>query len=179
MSFPELLDNEVYYNFNNKSNDKWLIFYIGNYNKFIMGQTLIYHDQKFKIKLEITIINSLHKYNIDRIVSNSYKLVDTIYYDDINEINLNEMIRIWNKYKDIECSTKFKYTRSFIVSGNLLNKILYKPFSLVDYIIYNKLIKEEHYSYVPFSPLLREKINAVYEEEIFDMDVFDNIKFEL
>ena len=177
----ELKENEVYYNLTIKYKTydyKFYQFFIGNGFKFLLGQVLLYHNNSPKIKLDITLINSLYEYNINRIETNSYELIDSIYYDNIDDINLNEMIKIWNIYKDRECFKKFKYTQSFIISdGTLLNKTKYKPSNLVDYIIDNKMLKMTDMVYVPFSPSLREKINKAYNEEIFDMEEFYNLKF--
>jgi hypothetical protein len=174
-----LKPSEVYYNIylDNNFIDKWGVFYIGDGDVFIMGHTFIHN--KNKIKLEITFINSYNKYNINMIVSNSYEKVETVYYDTVADaININEMLKYWIKYKDYKCTKQFKLLTTInIIEGSLLNKIQYKPETLLDNIIYNKMLKMEDMEYVPFSLGLREKINDVYENNIFDLNEFYNLVF--
>ena len=177
----DLLPTEVYYHIytNNNLIDKWGEFYIGNGDIFIKGTTYVLHGENNKVKLELTFINSSYVYNTDYIISSSYETIHTAYYDTIDDaINKNEMLKYWNQYKDYKCNKKFIASTTFKINyGNLLNKIQYSTPSLVDIIIYNKKLKKEDMIYVPFSPKIREKINLVYNEEIFDMNIF-NISIE-
>lgn len=175
----ELNPSEVYYNiYINEIPLKYGTFYVGNGNTFIHGHTYSLHGENDKIKLEITLINSDNKNNIDHISSNSYQVIDNKYYDTIEDaVNIEELLKSWVQYKDYKCNKKFiKSTVFKIQEGNLLNKIQYRTLSLVDYIIYNKLIKGDDMPYIPFSYTIREKINYVYNQKIFDMNEF-NISF--
>ncbi len=181
----ELGPNEVYYNINiDKDNVlPYGCFYIGNGNIFLFGMTYSFHnnqENKNKILLHIKFINSLNKNNKNMIVSNSYETVEETFYDSIEDaINLKEMLRIWIKYMNHKCDKKFIKTASFKiipdVNENHLNKIEYKKSTLVDTIIFNKKLKMEDMQYVPFSYDLREKINITYNQDIFDLNEFDNL----
>ena len=95
-------------------------------------------------------------------------------------MNLDEMIKIWIEYKNFKCNKMFILHTTFrIIDGNLLNKVQYRSDTLVDYIIYNKMINKNDMSWIPFSPNIREKINYVYNQKIFDMDEFYNLVSEL
>jgi hypothetical protein len=113
-------------------------------------------------------------------MSDSYEKVGTYYYDKIEDaININEMLKYWNKYKDFKCDKQFKSSTLFkITNGNILNKIKYRSMNLIDYIIYNKLITMEEMNSLPNSYNLREKINYVYDKNIFNLDEFFNLDFE-
>jgi hypothetical protein len=172
----ELKPTEFCYNIYINNNDpcKYGIFYIGNGDIFIKGTTYILHGENDKVKLELTFINSSYSYNIDYIVSNSYEQIDIKYYNTIEDaINMKEMIKFWCNYKDYKCNKQFKYTTMFKINdGNLLNKIQYRTSTLVDYIIYNKMLKiteGNDMSYIPNCPILHEKINYVYNKEIFNL----------
>ncbi len=175
--FMELAPNEVYYNMY-IAKDKILpygCFYIGDGNIFLIGNTYIFHNNQYyrnKILLNIKFINSLNNYNIDSILSDSYETIEEIFYNSIDDaINMNEMLKLWNKYKTHKCNKKFISPVSFkITNGNLLNKIKYTTLTLVDYIIFNKKLKMEDMQNLPFSYELREKINFAYNKDIFDMN---------
>jgi hypothetical protein len=176
--------NEVYYNITIQQDlfNKWGQFYIGNGDVFIMGQTYSLHGENDKIILELTFINSWYKYNINFIMSDSYEKVGKHYYDTIEDaINMDEMIKYWIMYKDFKCNKLFISSTSFKINGNILNKIKYRTMSLVDQIIYNKLIKLEDMETLPNSYNLCEKINKVYNKNIFNLDElysFDNLAYE-
>ena len=173
----ELQLNEVCYNFyiTKEKPLEWGEFYIGNNNIFIYGRTYSLHGTNDKIKLDITFINSFYMYNIDYIISNSYQKIKTEYYDTIEDaINIDEMIKHWVQYRDYKCTNDFKSPRTFnIFNGTLLNKIQYRQNTLVDYIVYNKMIKMEDMKYVPFCPDICRKINYVYDSNIFDIEKFN------
>jgi hypothetical protein len=180
-----LLPNEVNYNIhiNKDAPLPYGVFYIGNGHVFIQGDTTSLQGGD-KIKLDITIINSHYKYNTNYIVSNSYQVIDTRYYDTLEDaVNIEEMIKLWIQNKDFKCNKKFIQSTTFkINNGNLLNKMQYRTMSLVDYIVYNKMIDKNNMEYVPFCPEIRMKINLVYDKNIFDMNIFNmdifNIDFE-
>jgi len=175
-----LLPTEVYYNIHINKDDPlpYGSFYIGNGDVFIFGTTYSLHGND-KIKLGITFINSHYKHNTNYIVSNSYQTINFLYYNTIEDaINIEEMIKLWIQNKDFKCNKKFIQSTTFRISnGNLLNKIQYKTMSLVDYIIYNKMINKNDMKYVPMEPNICAKINLVYNEIFFDMNLF-NIDFE-
>ncbi len=174
----KLHPTEVYYNLyiNNGKPLECGCFFVGNGNIFIKGETYILHGENDKIKLQIIFINPSYTNNIDYIMSDSYEVVENKYYDTIEDaININEMIKIWCHYKDYKCNKKFIKQSIFKTpEGNLLNKIQYRTFSLVDHIIYNKMLKIENndMEYVPNSYYLHEKINYIYNKKIFNLDEF-------
>jgi len=173
----ELFPGHLFYN--NNTCDDFLFFkqdtyYIGNGNIFIQGSYTQHYNEK--VKLEITVINSWHIRNINMIVSDSYKLVDTKYYDTIEEvININEMINIWNIYHNVNINTKYESFTSFKITGNLLKTVNHRPIRLVDYILYNQLIPVEDMVNVPNSYNLKKQINEIYKKEIFNLETeFNN-----
>ncbi len=181
----ELHPTEVCYNLyiNNDPTHNWGVFYIGNGDVFIQGTTYIHHNENDKIKLQIMFINSWYKYNINMIVSDSYETVGKYYYDTIEDaINLTEMLKYWIKYKDFKCNKQFKKSTTFKMNeGDLLKKIQYRSPTLVDYIIYNKNLSMEDMKYVPHAYNIREKINYVYDKNIFNLEEFNwnNFNFSL
>jgi hypothetical protein len=142
-------------------------FYIGNGNVFLFGvfKQLIPGETK----LNIVFINSYYKYNTNYISTNSYETIARdIIYDSCEEIlDTKEMIKLWNKYKNYKCTKKFHFITSFKVNkGNLLSKLYIKPMNLVDYILYNNLIKEEDMECIPI--MLHDKVNYYYDKNIFN-----------
>ncbi len=174
----DLLPTEVYYHIytDTKFIDNWGEFYIGNHDIFIKGTTFVLHGENNKVKLELTFINSSYAYNTDYIMSSSYEKIHTAYYDTIDDaINKNEMLKYWIQYKDYKCNKKFKVSTTFKI-GNQLNKMQYRTPSLVDLIIYNKKINKNEMKYVPLAPEICRKINLVYNEEIFNLNIFYNFE---
>ncbi len=182
----ELHPTEVYYNLyiNYDTPLPYGVFFVGNGLVFLRGY--IYKSTlKQNFILGIEFINSYYKYNITNITTNSYKTIAEYEYNTIEDaINMKEIIKYWNKYKDYKFEKTFIYTTSFkIEGGDILTKTKYRTDTLVDLIIYNKMIKKEDMYLVPCEPNIREKINEVYNENIFDMNIFNymfnmNMDFE-
>lgn len=158
MDSMDLQTDYLYYNINNDT------YYIGNGEIFIQG---VYFENRNII--EITYINSYYKYNIEMIVSNSYKKVaDYKFYNIDDAINFNEMIKMWNKYNNYFLDVYYKNLISFKLVGNILNKIQYKNVSLFDIILYKKIISNDNLIINScFNYEQKQKINKIYNKVIF------------
>ena len=158
----ELGQDKLYYYISSNN-----IYYIGNGDIFIQGT---YYNNN---SVEITCIKSDYKYNIDMIVSNSYKKIGEHKYNNKDEaINFNEMIKIWNKYNnynldDIPFISRLVFRMN---GGNLLNKIKYKNVSLFDIILYKNIISNT--DLVEFNTCFntdkKNRINQIYNKIIFN-----------
>ncbi len=167
-----------YYNINNSmSFFKTGIFYIGNNDVFIMGNCQQHDDEKIKLDLQfINVIYYNHCPSYNTITSNSYEVVETLYFDNMEDaINLQQMLKYWYKYHDHKCNKKF-ITYSYLRIDKLCDIVQYKSATLLDYIIYNKKLDMKDMNSIPFSYELREKINNVYNKNIFNLAEFE---FEL
>jgi hypothetical protein len=153
------MPNHLYYNIYDN------FYYIGNGDYFIQG---IYFETQNII--EITFINSYYKYNIDMIVSFSYKTVAEYKFDNkYDAINFNEMIKMWNKYNNYYLDIHYINLTSFKLVGNILNQIQYKNLSLFDIILYKKIISSDDLimTNICFNHEQKEKINKIYNKKIF------------
>ncbi len=144
-------------------------FYIGNGYIFIYGafKQLIPGNTK----LNIIFINSQNKYNTNYISTNSYETIaeELIYNSGEEILDINEMIKLWHKYKNHKCDKEFRYTISFKVpKGNLLDTLYINPMKLLDYILYKRFIKEDDMDFIPFT--LHKKVNDFYYKKIFNTD---------
>jgi hypothetical protein len=180
-----LRQNEVYYNKTIYEDPiDFGLFYIGNGDIFIQGQTFTTHRGGLKkVKLELRLIKSLDKLSLGCgiIKTNSYELIGEKYYDTIEEaVNLDEMINIWIEYKDFKLNPTHPLTSKIQMTLNEKLKIVpWYQDTLVNHIIYNKKLNNDDMKHVPYSPTLREKINHAYNEEIFDMNEFYNLASKL
>lgn len=159
--------NEVYYNIYYKKEYNIAIgqFYIGNGKIFLRGVTIPDNGSKYELIIEF--ITAL-RFDNNEIHSNSYSVImDRNQYNSaIQAMNINEMVKLWNKYKTYVCDNQHAPIHKFqTIGGTVFNK--YNPFSLVDNIICNKHIKMEDMQYVPFTYELRNKINCAYGKKIF------------
>ncbi len=165
--------HHVYYNtgfYECFTDERNAYFYIGNGSIFLYG----YITQLIpgKAKLNITFINSYFDcIHISHITTKSYETVaENIIYNSIEEIvDINELIKLWHKYKNHKCNKEYHKSTTYLVrQGNLLNRLYVKPMKLVDYTIdfmyKNKLFKKNMEG-IPFT--LHDKINDYCGEEIF------------
>jgi hypothetical protein len=171
------LNQEVYYNIYKRFTQFYDvgIFYIGNGNIFLRGVTVKnFPGEPSKFIFIIQFINSTSN-DSNNIYSNSYEIVEKRYYNSVEEaININEMFKIWNKYRNHKCEKQYNSTAKFnIPKGGILNKIKLKSFSLMDTIIFDKKIQMEDMKYIPFNYELRRKINLAYDKDIFDLNKFN------
>ena len=142
-------------------------YYRGDGNIFIQGTC---NDNNYA---EIIFIKSAYKYNIDMIISDSYKIVGKYAYNNKDEaINFNEMIKMWNKYNNYNLyGILFISPTVFRMHGkNLLNKIKYKNLSLFDIILYKNIISKDILSAFNtcFNSDKKNRINEIYNKIIFN-----------
>ncbi len=163
----------VYYNtgfYDCFKDDKYAYFYIGNGRIFLYGY--IRQSIPGKANLSVTfIISYFDCVHISHITTKSYETVaENIIYNSIEEIlDINELIKIWHKYKNHKCNKEFRRLTTYLVpQGIFLNKLYIRPMKLVDYTIdfmyKNKLFKKNMEG-IPFT--LHDKINDYCGEKIF------------
>ncbi len=162
-----------YYKIEN-DNTGYSLFYIGNHNVFIYGYGM--KTLKKKISLSIVFINVLcynHCASNNAITTDSYMNIDTLYFDTFEDaINIKQLLKYWHKYNNYKFEDKF-YHPSYFRIPQICQMIQYRPAKLVDYIIYNKMLKEEEMKYIPFSYKLRKQINNNYDKDIFNLKDFE------
>ncbi len=174
----DIKNTEVYYNIYKTFNEFYDVglFYIGNGNIFLRGVIVnTFRGESYKFKLIIQFINSKSN-NSNTIYSNSHDIIGERYYNSVEDaVNINEMFKIWNKYRNHKCDKQYNSIAEFkTIKGNLLNKIKFKSFSMVDSIIFNKKLQMEDMKYIPFNYELRRKINIAYDKDIFNLNEFNH-----
>ena len=163
-----LNEHDLFYNINSRKLEytTYHAFAIGKGKTFVCG---IIDTDTHILKVIVVIKHFKNSIDMTDIIDiNFYKTVELILYNKIEEVvNINNIFRLWNKYKQINEFTNSNTNIFFNIPGGL-KKFPYNTLKLVDYIIYNKIIKIEDIKYVSNSSSLHKKINDVYGKQIFN-----------
>ncbi len=151
MDLCELKPGYLYYNISNfiviPKFLKTAYMTIGDGNIFIHASCNYDMFSKKQKTLNIVILESHYKYNIDMLIFNKYTTIRLdINFDNAEEFfTKNYILKLWSLYKDTEMKEYIHSTRILIKNGNLLNQIKYttKNTKLFDIILERKIIPEK------------------------------------